>query len=89
MYEYTSPSSIHPKTTSKYPATHIYTRRGAGDYWKEVLIEADGVPLQLAVSKVPIEDWIALLETSGWGVIEDTQFSYVEVSTSYKYPIGS
>ena len=39
-------------------------------------IEADGVPLQLAVSKVPIEDWIALLETSGWGVIEDTHFFY-------------
>ena len=40
-------------------------------------IEADGVPLKLAVSKVPIEDWITLLEASGWGVIEDTHFFYV------------
>ena len=39
-------------------------------------IEADSVPLKLAVSKVPIENWITLLETSGWGVIEDTHFFY-------------
>ena len=34
------------------------------------------VGLTATVSKVPIEDWIALLETSGWGVIEDTHFFY-------------
>ena len=38
-------------------------------------IEADGVPLKLAVSKVPIDDWTAFLE-SRWGVIEDTHFFY-------------
>jgi hypothetical protein len=45
---------------------------------KEIVkaIEADGVPLKLAVSKVPIEDWITLLENSGWGVIEDTRLFY-------------
>ena len=33
------------------------------------------IDLKLAVSKVPIEDWTALLE-SGWGNIEETHLRY-------------
>jgi len=51
-------------------------------------LKADGVPIKPAVSKVPIEDWVDLLE-AGWRPIKETQFSYIKVSTSYKYPIGS
>ena len=39
-------------------------------------LEEDGLLLKAAISKVPIEDWTALLETSGWGVIKETQFFY-------------
>ena len=38
-------------------------------------IEWGQVPLKLAVSKVPIADWTALLEDS-WGVIKETRFFY-------------
>ena len=43
---------------------------------EELLTDEKGVSIPATVSKVPIEDWIALLETSGWGVIEDTHFFY-------------
>ena len=56
---------------------------------EELLTDEKGVSIPATASKVPLEDWVALLETSGWGAIEDTQFSYVEAPTSYKYPIGS
>jgi DNA-binding HxlR family transcriptional regulator len=38
-------------------------------------LEADGLLLKAAISKVPIADWTALLE-DGWGVIKETQFFY-------------
>jgi len=38
-------------------------------------LEDEGVLLKAAISKVPIEDWVALLE-DGWGVIEETHFFY-------------
>jgi len=38
-------------------------------------LEADGLLLKAAISKVPIADWVALLE-DGWGAIEETQFFY-------------
>jgi DNA-binding HxlR family transcriptional regulator len=38
-------------------------------------LKADGLLLKAAISKVPIEDWTALLE-DGWGAIEETQFFY-------------
>ena len=38
-------------------------------------LEADGLLLKAAISKVPIDDWIALLE-KGWGSIEGTHFFY-------------
>ena len=38
-------------------------------------LEADGLLLKVAISKVPIEDWTALLEAD-WGAIEETQFFY-------------
>jgi hypothetical protein len=38
-------------------------------------LEADGLLLKAAISKVPIEDWTALLEDS-WSAIEETQFFY-------------
>ena len=40
----------------------------------KVLTEDDN-SLKIAVSKVPIDDWIALLE-KGWGKIEETHFFY-------------
>ena len=43
---------------------------------EELLTDEKGVSIPATVSKVPIEDWVALLETSGWGVIEDTHFFY-------------
>jgi DNA-binding HxlR family transcriptional regulator len=36
-------------------------------------LEADGLLLKAAISKVPIADWIALLE-DGWGAIKETRF---------------
>ena len=38
-------------------------------------LKADSLLLKAAISKVPIEDWVALLEDS-WGVIEETHFFY-------------
>jgi len=38
-------------------------------------LEDEGILLKAAISKVPIEDWTALLE-DGWGVIEETHFFY-------------
>ena len=38
-------------------------------------LKADGLLLKAAISKVPIEDWTALLEDS-WGAIKETQFFY-------------
>jgi hypothetical protein len=38
-------------------------------------LEADGLLLKAAISKVPIADWVALLE-AGWGAIKETQFFY-------------
>ncbi len=38
-------------------------------------LEADGLLLKVAISKVPIEDWTALLEAD-WSAIEETQFFY-------------
>ena len=38
------------------------------------IIEGDN-SLKMAVSKVPIDDWTALLEKS-WGAIEETHFFY-------------
>ena len=38
-------------------------------------LKADGLLLKAAISKVPIEDWTAILE-DGWGAIEETQFFY-------------
>ena len=36
-------------------------------------LEDEGVLLKAAISKVPIADWVALLE-DGWGPIEETRF---------------
>jgi len=38
-------------------------------------LKADKVPLKLAISKVSIADWTALLEDS-WGAIKETRFFY-------------
>ena len=38
-------------------------------------LKADGLLLKAAISKVPIEDWTALLE-DGWGAIKETHFFY-------------
>ena len=38
-------------------------------------LKADGLLLKAAISKVPIEDWVALLEDS-WGAIKETHFFY-------------
>ena len=40
----------------------------------KVLTEDDN-SLKIAVSKVPLDDWTALLE-KGWGTIEKTHFFY-------------
>jgi len=40
----------------------------------KVLTEYDN-SLKIAVSKVPLDDWTALLEDS-WGTIEETHFFY-------------
>ncbi len=40
----------------------------------KVLTEDDN-SLKIAVSKVPLDDWTALLE-KGWGTIEETHFFY-------------
>jgi hypothetical protein len=39
-------------------------------------LEDEGVLLKAAISKVPIADWVALLE-DGWGAIKETRFVYV------------
>ena len=36
-------------------------------------LEEDGLLLKAAISKVPIADWVALLE-AGWGAIKETRF---------------
>ena len=38
-------------------------------------LKADGLPLKAAISKVPIEDWVAVLE-DGWEPIKETHFFY-------------
>lgn len=38
-------------------------------------LKADGLLLKAAISKVPIADWIALLEAD-WGAIKETHFFY-------------
>ena len=46
------------------------------NFIKPVLeITAGDSSLKLTISKVPIEDWTALLE-SGWGNIEETHLRY-------------
>ena len=40
----------------------------------KTVLEGDN-SLKMAVSKVPIDDWTALLEKS-WGAIEETHFFY-------------
>ncbi|MDC3357737.1 hypothetical protein OAX30_05420, partial [Pseudomonadales bacterium] len=40
----------------------------------KTVLEGDN-SLKIAVSKVPIDDWTALLEKS-WGAIEETHFFY-------------
>ena len=42
---------------------------------KAKAIAAGEVSLKMAVSKIPMDDWTALLE-SGWGNIESTHFFY-------------
>ena len=39
-------------------------------------LEDEGVLLKAAISKVPIADWVALLE-DGWGAIKENRFVYV------------
>ena len=42
---------------------------------KAKAIEVAEVSFKMAVSKIPMDDWIALLE-SGWGNIESTHLFY-------------
>ena len=42
---------------------------------KAKAIEVGEVSFKMAVSKIPMDDWIALLE-SGWETIESTHFLY-------------